>query len=78
LGPGKPDRRYRAADQSARFRRRNALHERVQPVPGERALRGIGGVIATAREIAEKVVSEQRVDVLRDLGARAMEARTAE
>lgn len=48
------------------------------PVPDERAPRGIGGVLATVHEITEKVVSERRVDVLRDLGAQAMEAKTAE
>ena len=48
------------------------------PVPDESAARGIGGVLATVHEITEKVVSERRVDVLRDLGVRAMEAKTAE
>ena len=48
------------------------------PVPDERAPRGIGGVLATVHEITEKVVSERRVDVQRDIGARAMQAKTAE
>jgi signal transduction histidine kinase len=48
------------------------------PVPDERAPRGIGGVLATVHEITEKVVNERRVDALRDLGTRAMEAKTAE
>jgi hypothetical protein len=48
------------------------------PVPDESAARGIGGVLATVHEITEKVVSERRVDVLRDLSVRAMEAKTAE
>jgi signal transduction histidine kinase len=47
------------------------------PVPDESAPRGIGGVLATVHEITEKVVSERRVGVLRDLGARAMEAKSA-
>ncbi|MGH7055315.1 MAG: ATP-binding protein, partial [Stellaceae bacterium] len=48
------------------------------PVPDESAPRGIGGVLATVHEITEKVVGERRVLALRDLGARATEARTAE
>jgi signal transduction histidine kinase len=48
------------------------------PVPDETAERNIGGVLATVHEITEKVVSERRVSVLRDLGARAMEAKSAE
>ncbi len=48
------------------------------PVPDEGAPRGIGGVLATVHEITEKVISERRVDVLRALGARAMQAKTAE
>jgi hypothetical protein len=35
-------------------------------------------VIATVHEISEKVVGEQRVVVLRDLGAHAAEAKSAE
>ncbi|MGH7056080.1 MAG: sensor histidine kinase, partial [Stellaceae bacterium] len=48
------------------------------PVPDESAPRGIGGVLATVHEITEKVIGERRVFALRDLGARATEARTAE
>ena len=48
------------------------------PVPDETAPRGIGGVLATVHEITEKVVGERRLAALRDLGARAMEAKTAE
>ncbi len=48
------------------------------PVPDETAPRGIGGVLATVHEITEKVVGERRVVALRDLGARAAEAKTAE
>ena len=48
------------------------------PVPDDTAPRGIGGVLATVHEITEKIVSARRVTLLRDLGARAMEAKTAE
>jgi signal transduction histidine kinase/DNA-binding response OmpR family regulator len=48
------------------------------PVPDETAPNGIGGVLATVHEISDKVVGERRVVVLRDLGARAAEAKTAE
>jgi len=48
------------------------------PVPDETVPGGIGGVIATVHEITEKVVGERRVVVLRDLGARVGEAKTAE
>jgi signal transduction histidine kinase/CheY-like chemotaxis protein len=48
------------------------------PVPDETAPRGIGGVLATVHEITEKVVGERRVVVLRDLGAGATQAKTAE
>jgi len=48
------------------------------PVPDEFAPRGIGCVLATVPEITEKVVGERRVAVLRDLGTRASEARSAE
>jgi PAS domain S-box-containing protein len=48
------------------------------PVPDEAAPRGIGGVLATVHEITEKVVGERRIVALRDLGARAAEAKTAE
>jgi signal transduction histidine kinase/CheY-like chemotaxis protein len=48
------------------------------PVPDETAPRGIGGVLATVHEITEKVVAERRLHILRDLGARAADARSAE
>ncbi len=48
------------------------------PVPDETVPSGIGGVFATVHEITGKVVSERRVVVLRDLGAQAAEAKTAE
>ncbi len=48
------------------------------PVPDETAPGGIGGVLATVHEITEKVVGQRRVAVLRDLGARTGDARTAE
>ena len=48
------------------------------PVPDEAAANGIGGVLATVTETTEKVVGERRIVVLRDLGYRAAEAKTAE
>jgi PAS domain S-box-containing protein len=48
------------------------------PVPDDTAPRGIGGVLATVHEITEKVIGERRGVILRDLGARAGEAKTAE
>jgi PAS domain S-box-containing protein len=49
------------------------------PVPDPSAPRGIGGVLATVHEISEKVVSERRIVVLRDLGSRTLaEGQTAE
>jgi hypothetical protein len=48
------------------------------PVPDETVPSGIGGVLATVHEISEKVVGERRVRLLRDLGAEALEAKTAE
>jgi hypothetical protein len=48
------------------------------PVPDETVASGIGGVLATVHEISEKVVGERRIVVLRDLGTRADEAKTAE
>jgi PAS domain S-box-containing protein len=47
-------------------------------VPDDTAPRGIGGVLATVHEITQKVVGERRTTILRDLGGRASEARTAE
>jgi hypothetical protein len=48
------------------------------PVPDETVPAGIGGVLATVHEITGKVVAERRVSVLRDLGARSADAKTAE
>jgi signal transduction histidine kinase len=48
------------------------------PVPDETVETGIGGVLATVYEITEKIVAERRVRVLRDLGARAGEAKSGE
>jgi PAS domain S-box-containing protein len=48
------------------------------PVPDETAPSGIGGVLATVHEITDKVVGERRIVALRDLGACAGEAKTAE
>jgi PAS domain S-box-containing protein len=47
-------------------------------VPDGTVPSGIGGVLATVHEITEKVVGQRRITVLRDLGARTAEARTAE
>ncbi len=47
------------------------------PVADETAADGIGGVAATAHEITEKVIGERRMVLLRELGARAAEAKTA-
>jgi hypothetical protein len=47
------------------------------PVPDDTVASGIGGVLATVHEITEKIVGERRVVVLRDLGARVGDARTA-
>jgi hypothetical protein len=48
------------------------------PVPDDDVPSGIGGVLATVQEITEKVIGERRIRVLRDLGTRAVEAKTAE
>lgn len=48
------------------------------PVPDDTAPNGIGGVLATVVEITEKVVGERRLRLLRDLGARTADSRTAE
>jgi len=48
------------------------------PVPDEAVPSGIGGVLATVHEITGKAVGDRRLKVLRDLGARSTEARTAE
>ena len=47
------------------------------PVPDETTPSGIGGVLATVHEITGKVIAERRVRVLRDLGTRAAESKTA-
>ena len=46
------------------------------PVPDDTAPRGIGGVLATVNEITEKVVTERRVKILSELGARVAAAKT--
>jgi PAS domain S-box-containing protein len=48
------------------------------PVPDDTTAGGIGGVLATVHEITEKVISERRTVVLRDLAASAADAKTAE
>lgn len=48
------------------------------PVPDNTVPGGIGGVLATVHEITEKVLSQRRVGVLRDLSTRAAEAKSAE
>jgi PAS domain S-box-containing protein len=48
------------------------------PVPDETAPGGIGGVLATVHEITEKVIGERRMALLRDLGQRLGDAKTAE
>src|SRR5215467_14494528 len=48
------------------------------PVPDETAPGGIGGVLATVHEITEKIVGSRRVVILRDLGAGAAQAKSAE
>ena len=48
------------------------------PVPDESVTSGIGGVLLTVCEITDRVVGERRSLVLRDLGSRCGEAKTAE
>ena len=48
------------------------------PVPDDTAPRGIGGVLATVHEITDKIVGERRIGALRDVAARAGEAKSAE
>jgi PAS domain S-box-containing protein len=48
------------------------------PVPDETVSSGIGGVLATVHEITDKVIGERRVILLRDLGARSVEPKSAE
>lgn len=47
------------------------------PVPDESASRGIGGVLATVHEITDQVLGERRTELLRELGERSGEAKTA-
>jgi signal transduction histidine kinase len=47
------------------------------PVPDNTAPRGIGGVLAMMHEITQKIVGKRRLAALRDLGARAGQAKTA-
>lgn len=48
------------------------------PVPDDTVQNGIGGVLATVHEITDKVISERRLALLRELAARATEGRTAD
>jgi PAS domain S-box-containing protein len=48
------------------------------PAPDPDTSSGIGGVLATVSEITEKIIGERRLAALRDLAARAGEARSAE
>jgi signal transduction histidine kinase len=48
------------------------------PVPDESVSGGIGGVLATVHEITDQVVADRRMVALRDLGARAVEAKSAD
>ena len=47
-------------------------------VPDETVPGGVGGVLATVHEITEKVVSERRLQALRDIGAGSVEPKSAE
>jgi PAS domain S-box-containing protein len=48
------------------------------PIPDHSQPSRIGGVLGTVNEITEKVVGERRVQVLRNLGTRAAEAKSAQ
>ena len=48
------------------------------PVPDETVPSGIGGVLGTVHEITEQVIAQRRGLVLRDLGSRSGEGKTAE
>ena len=48
------------------------------PIPEPSATNGVGGVLVTVRETTARVIGERRVRALRDLGARAAEARCAD
>ncbi|MDW3688447.1 ATP-binding protein [Cupriavidus sp. CV2] len=60
------------------FREESHFTIAYSPVPDDTVPSGIGGVLATVHEITEKVVGERRVNMLRDLGARVADAKTAE
>lgn len=47
------------------------------PVPDDTAPGGIGGVLGTVHEITEQIIGERRLVLLRDLGARTGDAKTA-
>ncbi|HET9594225.1 MAG TPA: ATP-binding protein [Anaeromyxobacteraceae bacterium] len=70
-------------DLALEIRRRGFLEEThftvaYSPVPDDTAPNGIGGVLATVHEITAQVVGERRGAVLRDLGALAAVAKSAE
>ncbi|HEX6050245.1 MAG TPA: ATP-binding protein, partial [Gemmatimonadaceae bacterium] len=48
------------------------------PIPDPNAPAGVGGVLVTCTETTGRVIGERRLRALRDLGARAAEAKTAE
>src|SRR5690606_13931436 len=48
------------------------------PVPDESAPSGMGGVLCTVYETTEKVITERRVKILSELGARVAAAKTDE
>src|SRR5262249_30530127 len=48
------------------------------PVPDDSVAGAVGSVPGTVNEITEKVVGERRMVILRDLGTRPAEAKTAE
>ncbi|WP_172834183.1 response regulator [Nitrospira japonica] len=48
------------------------------PVPDDTVPNGIGGVLATVHEITDKVVGERRLNVLKDVGMGALDAKTPE
>ena len=72
------DRGSRAGVLPDNVHRRTHFTVAYSPVPDETAPHGIGGVLATVHEISEKVVGERRVKILREVGTRSVEARTAE
>ncbi|HSP19958.1 MAG TPA: HAMP domain-containing sensor histidine kinase, partial [Myxococcaceae bacterium] len=62
----------------AGFREETHFTVAYSPVPDETAPAGIGGVLATVYEVTGKIVGQRRITLLRDLGTRACEAKTAE